>query len=166
MSAETYTSTPKKFFAGSDPDIITAEGTLVSGQILEAGTLLVADKSTGKLSAHPGNTTGFIAATSGGGVTVEIDTTPPVAGILMYAYNASTGTVNNAGNTVAAGTAADLAVQYYKGGNFFASQLVFKQNGNGSAAGSDMAATSTDILKQKLVNGSLIALTFQATGEV
>lgn len=166
MAAETYTFTPKKLIASADPDILTAEGTLVSGQILEAGTLLVADKATGKLSAHPGNTTGFVAASSAGSPTVEIDTTPPVAGILMYASNASTGTVNNAGNTVAAGTAADLAVQYYKGGNFFADQLVYKQNGNGSAAGADMASVSTNILKQKLVNGSLIALTFQATGEV
>ena len=166
MSAETYTFTPKKLIAGADPDILTDIGTLVSGQILEAGTPLVADPSTGKLSAHPGNTVGFVAAASAGSPTVSIDTTPPVAGILMYASNASTGTVNNAGNTVAAGTAADLTVQYYKAGNFFADQIQFYQNGNGSAAGSAMALTSTNILKQKLFNQSMIILTFQDTGEV
>lgn len=166
MAAETFTFTPKKLIAGADPDILTDVGTLVSGQILEAGTLLVADPSTGKLSAHPGNTVGYVAASSAGSPTVVVDTTAPVAGILMYASNASTGTVNNAGNTVAAGTAADLTVQYYKAGNFFADQLVFVQNGNGSAAGAAMALTTTNDLKRKLVSKSMILLTFQDTGEV
>lgn len=165
MAAETYTFTPAKLIAGNDPDIITKSGTLLSGQILEAGTPLAMD-ADGKLYAHPGNTVGYVASSSAGSPTVAIDSTRPVAGILMYAANASTGTVNNAGNTVAAGTAADMTVQYYLAGNFFASQLVFKQNGNGSAAGSDMAATSTNILKDKLFNKSKIVLTHQDTGEV
>lgn len=165
MAAETYSWSPKRLIAGAEPDVITATGTLLSGQNLEAGTVLAAD-SNGKLYAHPGNTSGFVAATSAGSPTVALDTTIPVAGILVYAANASTGTVNNAGNTVAAGTAADLTVQVYKGGNFFADQLVYKLNGNGSAAGADMAATSTNILKQKLFNGSLFVLTFLDTGEV
>lgn len=165
MAAETYTFTPAKLIAGSDPDIITKNGTLLSGQNLEAGTPLAQDVD-GKLYAHPGNTVGYVAGSSAGSPTVAVDTTLPVAGILMYAANASTGTVNNAGNTVAAGTATDMPVQYYLGGNFFASQLVFKLNGNGSAAGSNMAAVSTNILKDKLFNQSKIVLTFQDTGEV
>lgn len=165
MAAETFTYTPKKLIAGADPDVISQSGILLSGQILEAGTILAQDKN-GKLYAHPGNTTGFMAATSAGAVTTEFDNTLPVAGILVFAANASTGTVNNAGNTVVAGTAADLTVQVYKAGNFFADQLVYKLNGNGSAAGADMAAVSTNVLKQKLVAGSLFVLTFQDTGEV
>jgi hypothetical protein len=165
MAAETFSTTPKRLIAGADPDVTSTSGTLLSGQILEAGTLLAQDKA-GKYYAHPGNTTGFVAASSAGSPTVEIDTTVPVAGILVYPSNASTGTVNNAGNTVVAGTAADLTVQVYKSGNFFADQLVWKQNGNGSAAGADMAAVSTNILKQKLVVGSMFALTFLDTGEV
>ena len=165
MAAETYTYTPKKLIAGDDPDVITLPGTLLSGQILEAGTPLAADVD-GKLYAHPGNTVGFVAATSAGSPTVSVETTLPVAGILMYATNASANTVNNAGNTVAAGVAADTPVTYYAAGNFFASQLAFYQNGNGSAAGTATALTSTNILKQKLFSRSKIVLTFQDTGEV
>lgn len=166
MAAETYTFTPKKLIAGADPDILTDVGTLVSGQILEAGTPLMADPTTGKLSAHPGNVVGYVAAASAGSPTVATDVTPPVAGILMYASNASTGTVNNAGNTVTAGVAADLTVQYYKAGNFFADQIQFFQNGSGSAAGAAMALTTTNDLKRKLFSKSMILLTFQDTGEV
>jgi hypothetical protein len=165
MATETFTLTPKKLFAGSWPYVVTKPGTLLSGQILEAGTPLAAD-SAGKLFAHPGNTSGFIAATSAGSPTVALDTTIAVAGILMNAANASTGTVNNAGNTVVAGVAADLAVTVYKAGDFFADQLVYKLNGNGAAAGADMANMSTNILKQKLFDNSKIVLTFQDTGEV
>lgn len=165
MAVETFTFTPSKFRAGADPDLITIPGTLLSGQNLEAGTPLAMD-ANGKLYAHPGNTSGFLAATSAGSPTVAYDTTLPVAGILVYPVNASTGTVNNAGNTVTAGTAADTACNIYTSGNFFASELKFYLNGNGSAAGSATAATSTDILKQKLFINSRIVLTFQGTGEV
>lgn len=160
MAAETTTYTPVKLFAGHFPEILTAPATLLTDENLAAYTLLAAD-SAGKLYAHPGNETGFVAATSAGSPTVEIDTTIPVAGILVEAANASTGTTNNNGETVVAGTSADLAVNIYKSGNFFASQLVFKLTGGG-----DMADVATDILKQKLVNDSLIALAFQDTGEV
>lgn len=165
MAAETFTWSPSKLIAGHDPDIITLPGTLLSGQNLAAGTPLAQD-ADGKLYAHPGNTVGFVAGTSAGSPTVSIETTLPVAGILMNATNASTGTVNNAGATIAAGTAADTAVTYYAAGNFFASEIKFYQNGNGSAAGTATALTSTNILKQKLFNRSKIVLTFQDTGEV
>ncbi len=165
MAAETTTYTPKRLIAGADPDVITKPATLVSGQNLEAGTPLAADVD-GKLFAHPGNTVGFVAGSSAGSTTVSIETTLPVAGILMNAANASTGTVNNAGNTVAAGTAADLAVTVYEAGNFFGDQLAWYQNGNGSTAGTATALCSTNLLKHKLMQRSKIVLTFLDTGEV
>jgi hypothetical protein len=160
MATETYTFTPKKLIAGADPDVIVKSGTLLSGQNLISGTPLQAD-SAGKLSAHPGNTSGFVAATSAGSPTVAVDTTPPVAGILVYSVNASTGTTDNAGNTVAAGVAADTPCVIYKAGDFFADQLTFALSG-----GSAMANVGTNILKAKLFNNSKIVLTFQDVGEV
>ena len=76
------------------------------------------------------------------------------AGVLMYPVNASAGTTNNKGETVVAGIAADTAGLIYKAGDFFASELFFH------------ATQSTNLLKSKLVDGTMIALTFQDVGEV
>jgi len=62
-----------------------------------------------------------------------------VAGILLNAVDA---------------TSADKAGVVYIAGDFFADQLVFPVSAN------------TNLLKQKLVEGSMIALTFLETGEV
>ena len=62
-----------------------------------------------------------------------------VAGILQYDTNA---------------TAADTACLIYIAGDFFADQLVWP------------AGANTNLLKSKLVEGSMIALTFLDTGEV
>ena len=62
-----------------------------------------------------------------------------VAGILLNAVDA---------------TSADQPAQAYIAGDFFADQLVFP------------AGANTNLLKQKLVEGSMIALTFLDTGEV
>lgn len=62
-----------------------------------------------------------------------------VAGILMYATDA---------------TSADTNAVAYVAGDFFADQLVFP------------SSASTNLLKQKLVESSLIVLTFLDTGEV
>lgn len=165
MAAETYSWSPKKLIAGHDPDVITETGTLVSGQNLAAGTPLAWD-TNGKLYAHPGIVTSYAASTSAGSPTIAFDATFPVAGILMHDINASTSTVNNNGSTVVAGTATDTAITYYSAGNFFADQIQFYQNGNGSAAGTATAGVSTNILKQKFFAQSKIVLTFQDTGEV
>src|SRR5574343_544914 len=157
------TYTPSKELAGEG--WVTVSGTLLSGQNLEELTVLAQD-SAGKYYAHPGNTSGFVAAASAGSPTVAADTTLPVAGILRYATNASTGTVNNAGNTVDAGVAADTACSVIVDGHFFGDELVYKLNGNGSAAGADMANTSTTALKAKLFAGSSLHVSFQQVGEV
>lgn len=62
-----------------------------------------------------------------------------VAGILLNAVDA---------------TSADTAGQVYIAGDFFADQIVWP------------AGANTNLLKQKLVEGSMIALTFLDTGEV
>lgn len=118
MAAETFTYTPKRLIAGSDPDIIVRPGTVVTGQNLAAGTLLESD-AAGKWKVHAG--------------------VNKVAGILQYAVDA---------------TSADKAALAYIAGDFFADQLTFP------------AAANTNLLKQKLVEGSMIALTFLDTGEV
>lgn len=118
MAAETFTYTPKRLIAGSDPDIVTRPGTLVLGQNLAAGTLLESD-AAGKWKVHAG--------------------VNKVAGILMNAVDA---------------TSADQNALAYVAGDFFADQLVFP------------SAANTNLLKQKLVEGSMIVLTFLNTGEV
>lgn len=96
MAAETFTFTPKKLIAGSDPDIITIPGTLLSGQNLAAGTLVESD-TAGKWKVHSG---------------IDANSAPlkKVAGVLMNAVDAS---------------AADANAIVYISGNFFADQLVF-----------------------------------------
>ena len=118
MAAETFTYTPKRLIAGSDPDIIVRPGTVVTGQNLAQYTLLESDVA-GKWKVH-------------GGVN-------KVAGILLNAVDA---------------TSADKAAQAYIAGDFFADQIVWP------------SAANTNLLKQKLVEGSMIALTFLDTGEV
>lgn len=97
MAAETTTFTPVKLIAGSDPDILTAPGTLLSGQNLAAGTLVESD-TAGKWKVHSG-----IDGTSK-------EPLKKVAGVLVNAVDAS---------------AADAAAIIYISGNFFASQLTF-----------------------------------------
>lgn len=97
MAAETFTFTPSKLIAGSDPDIITVPGTLLSGQNLAAGVLVESD-TAGKWKVHSG-----IDGTSK-------EPLKKVAGILVYAADA---------------TAADVNAIVYTAGNFFASQLTF-----------------------------------------
>ena len=118
MAAETFTYTPKKLIAGSDPDVVVKPCTVLTGQNLAACTLVESD-AAGKMKAHAG--------------------VNKVAGILLNAVDAS---------------AADTAGLVYISGDFFADQLVFP------------AVTNTNLLKQKLVEGSMIALTFLDTGEV
>lgn len=118
MAAETFTYTPKRLIAGSEPDVITKPCTVLSGQNLAANTLVESDLA-GKLKVHAG--------------------VNKVAGILLNAVDAS---------------AADKAGVVYIAGDFFADQLVFP------------ASANTNLLKQKLVEGSMIALTFLETGEV
>lgn len=118
MAAETFTYSPKKLIAGSDPDVVVRTGTLLLGQNLAAGTLLESD-TAGKWKVHAG--------------------VNKVAGILQYAVDA---------------TAADQPALAYVAGDFFADQLTFP------------AAINTNLLKQKLVEGSMIVLTFLDTGEV
>ena len=126
MAAETTTFTPVKLIAGSDPDIITVPGTLLSGQNLAAGVLVESD-TAGKWKVHSG-----IDGTSK-------EPLKKVAGVLVNAVDASGG---------------DAAALVYISGNFFASQLTFP------------AAVNTNLLKQKFVENTSIALTFQDTGEV
>jgi hypothetical protein len=118
MAAETFTYTPKRLIAGSDPDVVTKPCTVLSGQNLAQYTLVESD-AAGKMKAHAG--------------------VNKVAGILLNAVDAS---------------AADKAGIVYIAGDFFADQLVFP------------AGVNTNLLKQKLVEGSMIALTFLETGEV
>lgn len=118
MAAETFTYTPKRLIAGSDPDVVTKPCTVVLGQNLAQYTLVESD-AAGKMKAHAG--------------------VNKVAGILLNAVDAS---------------AADKAGIVYIAGDFFADQLVFP------------ASANTNLLKQKLVEGSMIALTFLETGEV
>jgi predicted secreted protein len=118
MAAETFTYTPKRLLASSDPDVIVKTGTLVTGQNLAQYTLLESD-AAGKWKVHAG--------------------VNKVAGILLNATDA---------------TSADQPTQAYIAGDFFADQLVFP------------SAINTNLLKQKLVEGSMIALTFLDTGEV
>lgn len=118
MAAETFTYTPKRLIAGSDPDVVIKTGTVVTGQNLAQYTLLESDVA-GKWKVHAG--------------------VNKVAGILLYATDA---------------TSADQPAQAYIAGDFFADQIVFP------------SAINTNLLKQKLVEGSMIALTFLDTGEV
>jgi hypothetical protein len=118
MAAETFTYTPKRLIAGSDPDVVTKPCTVVLGQNLAQYTLVESD-AAGKMKAHAG--------------------VNKVAGILLNAVDA---------------TSADKAGVVYIAGDFFADQLVFP------------ASANTNLLKQKLVEGSMIALTFLETGEV
>ena len=118
MAAETFTYTPKRLIAGSDPDVVTRAGTLLLGQNLAAGTLLESD-TAGKWKVHAG--------------------TNKVAGILVSAVDA---------------TSADANAVAYVAGDFYADQLTFP------------ASANTNLLKQKLVEGSMIVLTFLDTGEV
>lgn len=118
MAAETFTFTPKRLVAGSDPDLVVRAGTLLLGQNLAAGTLLESDVA-GKWKVHAG--------------------VNKVAGILQNAVDA---------------TSADQPALAYVAGDFFADQLVFP------------AGANTNLLKQKLVEGSMIVLTFLDTGEV
>ena len=118
MAAETFTYTPKKLIAGSDPDVVVKPCTVLTGQNLAAYTLVESD-AAGKMKAHAG--------------------VNKVAGILLNAVDA---------------TAADKDGLVYIAGDFFADQLVFP------------AVTNTTLLKRKLVEGSMIALTFLDTGEV
>jgi hypothetical protein len=97
MAAETFTYTPKKLIAGSEPDIITIPGTLLSGQNLAAGTLVESD-TAGKWKVHSG-----IDGTSK-------EPLKKVAGVLVYATDA---------------TSADTNAVVYVAGNFFADQLTF-----------------------------------------
>jgi len=133
MAAETYTFTPKKFFAGASPEPILKNVTVLSGQNLAAGSLVEFD-AAGKV------------ITSGG--------VNKPAGVLVNAVNASTGTTNNKGETVPAGAAADTSGFIYKSGDFFASELFFH------------ATQSTDLLKSRIVDGTMIVLSFQKAGEV
>lgn len=118
MAAETFTYTPKKLIAGSDPDVVVKPCTVLTGQNLAAYTLVESD-AAGKMKAHAG--------------------VNKVAGILLNAVDA---------------TAADKDGLVYIAGDFFADQLVFP------------AGANTTLLKRKLVEGSMIALTFLDTGEV
>ena len=120
MAAETFTYSPKRLIAGSDPDVVVKPGTVVLGQNLAQYTLLESD-AAGKWKVHAGGTN-------------------KVAGILLNAVDA---------------TSADTAAQAYIAGDFFADQIVWPATGAG-----------TNLLKQKLVEGSMIALTFLDTGEV
>jgi hypothetical protein len=76
------------------------------------------------------------------------------AGVLAYAVNASVSTTNNKGETVAAGVAADTAGILIKCGDLFSSELFFN------------ATQSTNLLKAKLMDGTMIVLSFQDVGEV
>lgn len=96
MAAETTTFTPVKLIAGSDPDILTASGTLLSGQNITTNYTFLESDSAGKLKVHSGITAGVPNA--------------KVAGILIRATDATSG---------------DTTVQYYKAGCFFASALTF-----------------------------------------
>ena len=118
MAAETFTYSPKRLIAGSDPDIVVRPSTLLLGQNLTAGTLLESD-TAGKLKVHAG--------------------VNKVAGILQQDTNA---------------TSADTACTVYVAGDFFADQLTWP------------ASANTNLLKSKLVEGSMIVLTFLDTGEV
>lgn len=155
MAAETFTYSPKRLIAGADPDVVVRPGTVVSGQNLAVGTILASD-ANGKWYAHPGFATGYVASASAGSPTTAIDVTLPIAGILQYAVNASTGTTDNAGNTVAAGVAADAQATAIVAADIFADQLVW----------TGVTGTGTNLLKQKFFDKSKIVLTFLDTGEV
>ena len=138
MVAETHTYTPVKLFAGHFPEPMTNDVTVLSGEVL-AQYEIVATNSAGKVIAHPDFDTDFVADTSAGAVTKSLDVTRPVAGVMVTAVDA---------------TAGDLPGNMWVSGCFFASQLVWP------------AGATTNALKMKLLEGSLIKVVFQDVGEV
>lgn len=138
MAAETHTFTPQKLFASDYPRVLTSPVTVVSGQNLAVNTIVASD-ANGKILAHPDFDTDFVADTSAGAVTKSLDVTKVVAGVLVAAVDATGG---------------DTAGIIYESGHFYADQLVWP------------AGATTNALKRKLLEGSLIKVTFQDTGEV
>ena len=138
MAAETHTLTPSRLFAGHFPEALTAPVTVLSGENVAAYEVVASDDA-GKIIAHLGFDTDFVADTSAGAVTKEVPTTRPVAGIMVMAVDAS---------------AADTAGAIYESGCFYADQLTWP------------ASATTNALKRKLLEGSLIKVVFLDTGEV
>jgi len=145
MATPTFTWTPKRLVAAADPDLISKPSTMASALVttaVAAGTLLESD-ATGYLKPY---------ATVGA----------KVAGVLMHSVNTTTATVDNKGSSVdeygnpyvALGVAAPQPITVWVAGDFFADQLVFP------------ATATTNLLKSKIVEGSMIALTFIDLGEV
>lgn|SRR5574343_747504 len=119
MAAETYTFTPKKLIAGSDPDIVTQSGVLDAAATFTTEYTLVESNASGNWIAHAG--------------------TNKVAGIVINHTGAS-----QAGQTV----------QAYIAGCFFADQITWP------------ATATTNALKKKLLEGTMLVVVFQDTGEV
>lgn len=135
---ETTTFTPQKLFAGDYPAPFSEPATVLDGQVLVASEIVARDIA-GKIIAHGGLDTDFLADLSAGAVTKEIETTRPVAGIMVNALSPS---------------GADGAGLIYSSGCFHADQLVWP------------AGVTTNIQKQKLLEGSLIRVVFEDLGEV
>lgn len=141
MAAETTTFTPDELFAGEvsdDREIVT----VVTGQNLAANTIVMTD-SAGKVLAHDGICSTTITQSGTTPFAVTLSAAHKVAGVLIYAVDAS---------------AADVQGAIYKDGNFFADKLVWPSTINGAAV--------TNLLKRKLLEGSDISVTFSATGEL
>lgn len=141
MAATTTTYTPDELFAGEvsdDREIVT----VVSGQNLAANTIVMTD-SAGKVLAHNGVCTASMTQSGTTPFAVTFTPAQKVAGVLIYAVDASGGDAQGA---------------IYKDGNFFADKLVWPATING--------APVTNLLKRKLLEGSDISVTFSATGEL
>lgn len=143
MSTETHTLSKVKKTSGHFPPLFETPVTVVSGQNLVALEIVASDVN-GKIITHPGFTSTsktFVTASGSPDTTdgITVNTTPRVAGVMVHAVDASGG---------------DKPGNLYESGCFFASVLTWP------------AGASTDILKRKLLENSLIKVTFQTTGEV
>jgi hypothetical protein len=54
MAAETYTFTPKKLFAGAEPDVVTQSGTYAAANTTTTEYTLVESNAAGEWIAHAG----------------------------------------------------------------------------------------------------------------
>lgn len=124
MATETYTYTPKKLIAGSDPDVVTQSG-------VAAASLTNVTEFTFVDSDASGNWV-------------------PSVGVVTGTFTRPAGIVINHGLV----NQANLTVDAYIAGCFYADQLTFP------------ASLTTNALKKKFLEGTMIVAVFQDVGEV